>query len=220
MNDKLPSPEGDSKHAEASATHDKSAQKDKTKIPSFERGTFNIGQFRLDQSFAEHAGGEKLLTTVPVRKPGKEVWFRTHPDQDFRLATPVIELKDQKETYLVARPLWEELMGEPTFVKKLLIPAITRQGDLFLWPIRLPSSDGSLDDWNQSALEAAREASTRWTRLVSNMSLGAYVVIVGPDPQKEPTWPDKSLEEIVMIAFKNRIIETLDHPVIRQLRGL
>ena len=36
----------------------------------------------------------------------------------------------------------------------------------------------------------------------------------------EPDWPaDVALEEVVNIAFRGRLIETLDHPVIRRLRG-
>ena len=87
-----------------------------TALPCFDPPGFNLGQFRIDQNFAEHAGGEKLLTTIPVRKPSKEAYVRTHPDANYRLATPLIELKEQGELYLVFRQLWPELMDEPTFV--------------------------------------------------------------------------------------------------------
>lgn len=188
-------------------------------VPSFDPESFNIGAFRLDQSLVEHAGGKKLLTTIPVRKPSKECWFRTHPDEKCRLPSPVIELKEKGETYLVARSLWPELMGESTFVAKLFVPTLTRQGDLLLWPIRLPGEDGNLDDWNASAMEAATIAQTKWVRMSAKRSLGAYEIIVGPEPQPEANWPELSLDEIVRTAFKGRIIEKLDHPVIRQLRG-
>ncbi|MBP7827972.1 MAG: hypothetical protein KA236_15660 [Verrucomicrobia bacterium] len=189
-------------------------------LPSFDPASFNIDAFRLDQSLVEHAGGKKLITTIPVRKPSKECWFRTHPDEEYRLPCPVIELKEKSETYLVGRPLWAELTGESTFVAKLLVPTLTRQGDLLLWPIRLPGEDGNLDDWNASAMEAATIAQTKWVRMSAKRSLGAYEIIVGPDPQPEANWPELSFAEIVRIAFKGRVIETLDHPVIRQLRGL
>ena len=57
---------------------------------------------RLDQSVLETVGTCKLITTVPVRKPNQQEFFRVHPDPAYRL-TPaaVIELKDERETYLV-----------------------------------------------------------------------------------------------------------------------
>jgi len=189
-------------------------------LPNFEPTGFNLSQFKLDQNFAEHGGGQKLLTTIPVRKPSKESWFRTHPKEEYRLPAYVIELKQQGEIFLVARALCADLGEESTFVSKLLIPTLTRQGDLLLWPIRLPGADGSSDPWSTSALEAANTARTKWVRMSSKRSLGAYELIVAPDPQPEPNWPIKSLNEIVQIAFKGHVIDTLDHPVIRQLRGV
>ena len=215
----IPEASGENKEAKQPPLVLGEGDSQKAPLPSFAPAAFNVGDFRLNESFADHAGGQKLLTTIPVRKPSRESWFRTHPDEQCRLPTPVIELKEQGETYLVARPLWPDLMGEATFVAKLLVPTLTRQNDLLLWPIRLPGSDGTLDDWNASAMEASDIARKKWVRLCAKRSLGAYEVIVGPDPQQEPIWPPHSLEEIIRIAFKGRIIETLDHPVIRQLRG-
>jgi hypothetical protein len=217
-----PTPAGPERPAAESAGVEMDTEADKQAqppLPSFKPTDFNISCFRLNETLADHAGGQKLLTTVPVRKPSRESWFRTHPDEQCRLPTPVIELKEQGETYLVARQLWPELMGEATFVAKLLVPTLTRQNDLLLWPIRLPGPDGTIDDWSASAMDASNIARTKWVRLYAKRSLGAYEVLVAPDPQSEPTWPQHPLAEIIKIAFKGRIIESLDHPVIRQLRG-
>ena len=70
------------------------------------------------------------------------------------------------------------LADEKTFSPRLLVTAINRQGVLFLWPIRLPGADGKIDDWSRSAMDAADEAKSRWVRVTSNMSLGAYEVAV------------------------------------------
>jgi hypothetical protein len=132
----------------------------------------------------------------------------------------LIELKEQNEVYLVDRELWSELGSESTFVTKVLVPVMTRQQALLIWPIRLPGADGRIDDWNASALEAADIARGKWIRLSPNKSLGAYEVTAGPDPQAPLAWPEHSFEALLKIAFKGKIIDTLDHPVIRQLRGL
>jgi hypothetical protein len=190
-------------------------------LPSTKPGRFNLEKFRvIDADHVEHAGGRKLLTTIPVRKPSKESWFRAHPDPNYRFPARLIELKEQGEVYLVSSELWSELSSESTCVTKTLVPVMTRQHALLLWPIRLPGADGRIDDWNASAMEAADIARQQWIRLSPNRSLGAYEIIAGPDPQAAVVWPEQSFEALLEIAFKGKIIETLDHPVIRQLRGL
>lgn len=189
-------------------------------LPSGKPGQFNLDKFRVDEDdYAEHAGGQMMLTTIPVRRPSKESWFRSHPNSNFRFPARVIELKEQGETYLVDRDLWGELDGESTFVRKLLVPVITRQQALLIWPIRLPGPDGRIDDWNGSAMQAAEIATSTWIRLSPNKSLGAYQVIAGPDPQSNVTWPEQSIQQLLEIAFRGKIITSLDHPVLRQLRG-
>jgi hypothetical protein len=35
----------------------------------------------------------------------------------------------------------------------------------------------------------------------------------------DPVWPELTFNAIYRIAFKDRIIRTLDHPVVKRLRG-
>jgi len=179
--------------------------------------SFDVDSLRLSQDFASSIGVKKLLTTVSVKKPNPQAYVRVHPDEAFRLPTAVLELKEDKELYLVARELWDELGEE--IIPKMLYAAITRQGDPFIWPIRMPGEDGRLDPWNQSAHEAAQMAMEKWVRVKSNRSLGAYNVFESSVPLPEPTWPETRFNELLKIAFKERCIENHDHPVLRGLRG-
>jgi hypothetical protein len=176
-------------------------------------------RLRLSQDFASAAGVRKVLTTIPVRKPSREWFVRTHPDPAYRLETAVLELKEDREIYLVAPALWEALATEPTFSPKLLVLTVNRQGVVFLWYLRLPGPDGKIDDWSRSALEAANEAKKSWVRVTPNMSLGAYDVAVATGQLVEPTWPDRPFNEILRIAFRDKMISSWDHPVLRRLRG-
>jgi len=178
---------------------------------------FDPSRLRLSQNFAEMVGVKKALLTVPVRKPSRQDFVRVHPGEDYRLETAALELKDEREVYLVDRALWHELPGE--IVPKVLFTTINRQGVLTLWPIRLPGEDGRHDEWNRSALEAALMAQSRWIRVAANMSLGAYEVYEAVADLPDPAWPEVSFQEILKIAFKARFIADLDHPVIRRLRG-
>jgi len=179
---------------------------------------FDLENLRLSQNFRELVGVKKLLITVPVRKPGKQDFFRVRPGEDWRLETMVLEIKEDRETYLVAPELWPELPGE--LVPKVLLITINRQGVIAIWPVRLPGEDGRQDNWSRSALEAADLGRRNWIRLVANMSLGGYEIYQATrDDLPEPIWPDLSFQEILKIAFQDRFIQTLDHSAIRRLKG-
>jgi hypothetical protein len=51
------------------------------------------------------------------------------------------------------------------------------------------------------------------------MSLGGYDVFQATGDLPEPKWPEQPLQELLRIAFKDRFITTLDHPVLQRLRG-
>src|SRR5262249_33720377 len=160
----------------------------------------------------------KVLTTVPVRKPNAQDFVRVHPSPEFREDFPIIELKDEREEYIVTRNLVPELMSD--IVSKTLFTAINRQGTLFFWPVRLPGLDGKDLDWWRSGREAAELAMTSWVRVKANMSLGAYDIFKAESVLPELEWPEAGFWDVIKIAFKDHLIDTLDHPVIKRLRGV
>lgn len=180
-------------------------------------GILDLGKLRLSQNFEKKLGVKKAITHVPVRRPNRQEFVRTYPDDSFHFSTAVLELKEEAEVYLVDSALWAELSGE--IVAKILITTINRQGILSLWPIRLPDADGRLDSWNQSALDAAEMARNRWVRIAANRSLGAYDCFIACGDLPEPEWPDLSFQQIMNLAFRGNYIQDFSHPVIRKLRG-
>ena len=184
---------------------------------SLAEGNLDVESLRLSQDFAANIGVKKSILRVPVRKPDRQWFIQVHPDPDYSLQTAVIEVQEDRETYLVDRSLWSELPGE--IIPKVLLTGINRQGNLFLWPIRLPGEDGRHDEWNASALEAAEKAQGNWVRVVANMDLGAYDVYEATGNLLDPEWPDIGFQELLEVAFKQRFIQDGEHPVLRRLRG-
>lgn len=178
---------------------------------------FNPEALRLDQSFTETAGVKKLLTTVPVRKPGPQDFVRTFIDPSHRLPAAVIELKEEREMYLLTPAMARELPGE--FAIVTLITTINRQGVVSLWPIRLPAPDGRQSDWHRSAAEAAELAQRRWVRVKANMALGAYEMFEAIGTIPDPEWPELQFQDLLRIAFRDRLVDRPDHPLIARLRG-
>jgi hypothetical protein len=179
----------------------------------------DLSALRLDQSYAgDTVGVKKVLTTVPVRKPNRQEFVRVHPDPTYRL-TPaaIIELKEDRETYLLLPKMAQALPGE--FATVTLFTTITRQGTLFLWPVKLPNPNGRQNEWHRSAAEAAERAMKKWLRVTSSMSLGAYEVFEASGDIPEPVWPEPSFEEILAIAFRDRVVDRFDHPLVQRLQG-
>jgi hypothetical protein len=179
---------------------------------------FNLTNLRLNPSFTETAGVKKLRTTVPARKPNPQDFVRVHPDPAYRDNFVMIDLKEDREDYLVAPGIAPQLPGEIIF--KTIFTAINRQSIVFLWPVRLPSPDDKQNPWWQSAREAAEIAMTKWLRVRASMSLGAYDLSTPEGEIPDPVWPQESFEELLRIAYRGRLITDLDHPVIKRLRGL
>ena len=177
----------------------------------------DLDRLRLNPEMLEAASVKKLLTTVPVRKPLAQDFVRVRPEPQYRAMLAFIELKDDRETYIVDLGAVPELAGECLFAN--LFTAITRTGVLFMWPVKIPAADGRISEWNVSAATAAEHAMKGWIRVRSNMSLGAYEIFEAQGSIPEPIWPELSFEEIIRIAFKDKIIRSLDHPVVKRLFG-
>lgn len=179
---------------------------------------FDPKRLRLSQHFAQGSDVQRALVTVPVRKPSAQDFFRVHPHEEWCLDTAVIEIKADREVYLVAPEIWPLLPNECK--PKTLYTTIDRRNVVTLWPVRLPDENGRLDDWNRSAHEAAQLAMEKWVRLSADMALGAYRIDVAMGDFPEPVWPSGvTFQDLLKIAFKGKMIEDLDHPMLRRLRG-
>ena len=174
---------------------------------------------RIDQSVLNTGAAKKLLTTVPVRKPNKQDFVRVNQNPAYRLTVGLIELKENRETFLVVPAVSRELSESEFFLATLYL-TINRQKVLSIWPVKVPAADGRINEWHASAAAAAERAMDKWIRLAANMSLGAYEISEAIADYGQPEWPNLSFKEILKIAFKNRLIESSDHAVVQQLRGL
>jgi hypothetical protein len=176
---------------------------------------------RVDQTFSEGFAVKKTQTIIHVGKPSKQDWFRVNPSAAYMLpSVAIIELKDDREMYLVLPEVIPHIVGEYTLVH--LFTCINRHGVIRLWPIPLPGADGKQNSWHVSAFMAADKAKTKWVRIVPEMSAKAYTVFEAIAAISDPDWPEWTFQEILRIAFpeQTRIIKAPDHPIIQKLRGL
>lgn len=179
----------------------------------------DLSKLRLNSDLQDSVGVKKAIIHIPVRKPTRQEFVRVHPDENMRMPIAVIELKEERETYLVLPEIAQEMPGD--VAQKLVMTAINRQGVLFLWPVNLDLDETRFrrNQWNESASIAANMATKGWVKVAANMSLGSYEVFQARTNLPEPEWPDLSFQEIIKTAFSGSIISSTDHPVIKRLLG-
>jgi hypothetical protein len=189
----------------------------KANAPATAPDPFDPESFRLSQDFLNSGGAKKVLK-VPVRKTNPQEFFRVHPTH--RLTpTAVIYMHEDRQHFLVAQNMLAELVDE--LHPACLYLAITRQMNPFLWPVRIRGADGKFLEWHRSAHEAAETAIESWVKIKANLESGMYdTFIATAEGLPEPRWPEVSFEQVLRTAFPpDRIVDRLDHPVVRKLRG-
>lgn len=177
----------------------------------------NLDRLRLSMAMPE--GAKEVHVRLPVRKPQRQEFFRVHPNPDMALTTAVFEEKETREIYCVAPEMMDtfSMLGDLTPVTLML--AKTRQGALLMVPFKLPTDTAVTSGWFDTALHAAERAKTKWVRMASDMALGGYRVYEAESTLDDPEWPDQPLNELLELAFKNKVIDSPDHPVFNKLLG-
>lgn len=177
---------------------------------------FDPARYRMTSS--DQVDITTMLTNVPVRRPKRTEFFRVHPGAEYSMDVALLTFEDglDKESYLVApdvRPLVE---GEYHLTR--LHAAITKQNVVFLLKIKLTEnkSGGAM---MHTALEGAEMAKNLWVKMPWNAAAGNWDVLIAKGDLGEPDWPSKSMAELMGIAFRDRIIDSPDHPVVRDLGG-
>jgi hypothetical protein len=162
---------------------------------------------------------ERVLAVVPARPPKRDEFFRVRPGEDFTLDVLIYvrEHEMDKERYIIAPNLQAELPDVGRVHR--LFTCLSRRGVCFLWPAPLPAASGAGRSWHSSALEAAEEAKKTWLRLESDKDAGGYNRVRATADFGEPAWRDVPFAELLKIAFRDRLIDSVFHDVLRELRG-
>jgi hypothetical protein len=178
----------------------------------------DLERFRIDQDFATHVQTRKIAVSIPLRRPDRQHWIWIHPGLDWRASVAVLDDKANQRTYIVEPAIVPEVTAD--VVPKLLVTYATRQGTTGLWPIRLPDEAGRLDTYNESALTIIEQYPRRWIRVLTNQIDRCYEVLETPSvEQPAPKWPEGGFKELFSKAFKGRVINDINHSVLKALRG-
>jgi hypothetical protein len=159
------------------------------------------------------------LSVISVRKPGPREFFRSHPDPAYRRDVELFEHKGKEsELYLVHRCVAQ--LFEEELISVRLVTSINKVGSVFLCPIRIWDDDNvRLYRLFTSAMKIVARSETEWIRRRYSQDEGGYAGKAAVGDLGDPAWPSASFSELFRLAFDGRVIDNIDHAVLKELRG-
>jgi len=175
-----------------------------------------ISALRLSQDYEGMVEVTRVVTTVSIGKPNRQTFFRVHGD--WAAYYPIFAKKqdgERDDLYIVDTKAVPELA--PDVAPRLLVPVITRAGGLYIWALRIGTPEKEADRAAKSAYAAMQKAKTSWVRI--NWNGREFECFAAKSKLSEPEWPDITFDQMLELAFHDRIIESQEHPVVKALRG-
>jgi hypothetical protein len=189
------------------------------------QGTADVDPFDLDAQKVHGAEAyvQDMLVTVSARKPDRSQFFRVRSGPEWTIDLFLFTRKMEGragETYMIAPTIRDELpvsVREEVKLHRLFV-CVDKRGVPFIWPARLPNPLMP-SAYHTSALDIAKVAEEKWVRMYSDTAAGYYKMHVAEGDYGEPAWTQFKLGELVKLAYKERLIDSLDHDVIKELVG-
>ena len=182
----------------------------------------DVSSLVVDQTYSEGVVGGHKIFKIKERNPTKHEWFRTNPDPGYKqmLNGFVYDCGGDKVKYLATPEIAQYLEShgvecQPLQVRvccsKTLVP--------FLWVISgAPASmAGRETPWLKTKLEAAQRAEKTWVRLQWNAPERQHDIYENPQISTQPKFPEKTFQEIITEVFREKLLDTVDHPVVKDI---
>jgi hypothetical protein len=172
----------------------------------------------IDQSHMEEfTSTEEMSSDVECRRPPKGHFFTvraetTKPWQNRNLYF-LLQLEG-RDPYLVVPAIAKQKADEDTIRPVLIVRYVTMAGEEGLWPLKLNPPEGKSNRWNVSALNILEIAeSGRWVRIVSAKKSYRHQVSRRTFEETPPKFSDRSFDDLIIEAFKDRVVDSLDHEI-------
>ena len=179
----------------------------------------NLEALKISLEHAGLAGSTEVLARIPVRKPMRHEYFRVHPGDENCFTTVLYEDRETRENYFIAPTMLPLLRAVTDVAITTLVPFITKQKVLGIFPLKLSTDATVQSGWQSTAMAAAQTAKSKWVRMQADMGLGGYRIFAAEGQLGEPAWPETPFNELLDIAFKDRVIASEDHPMLNKILG-
>jgi len=157
---------------------------------------------------------------VPVGKPSKTTWFKTSPDKAFERLANMLDLGN-KGSYMVSGEVARYLGGNLVKVVRLHL-SWGVDGKPFLIPITLPDKSGRpWNQWHSSLDKAVKLSMVKPVNVVSDQNKGTNLIYTSDMPFPPLMLPEgTTMADLVNIAFQEKYIDDIEHPIIKEIKGL
>jgi hypothetical protein len=175
---------------------------------------------RRDLPGVQGASAAGLVTISVGKIPGKNEFFRTHPD--FRPTFAIVdhEIGMEKHYFAVSEEMVTALAGIGISVANhTLYLTISSKGALKVVPIRHADAEGNQNEYARTKEIGLLQGIEQWVRLYTDLENKSYKVFPAPvDRYADPIWPDIKPAKIFRLAFrdKGRLIGSTDHALFKK----
>jgi hypothetical protein len=193
------------------------AQSARSKILAARKSPEKVAQLIATQT-------EQLSVPVYKRLPDGAFW-RVRDDDDWDPKLSEVLLLPRKDggggpEFLLVLPELEALFQSDAKLRNLvryynLAFVADSRGRVGWWAV--PSR--SENDWHASARTGMRRLTVEWGMLKSDQGAKSYVLEKPNDDLGAPNWPAGSYDDWFVKGLSDKLIDTQDHPVLRELQG-
>jgi hypothetical protein len=177
-------------------------------------------KMRRDLPGVKGASAIGIVSIGVTKIPGKNEFFRTHPD--FQAVVPIVDLEVgmEQQFFAVSDEMVQALasIGITVSLHRLYL-TVTRDGAVRLIPVRCPDEDGDQNDYARTKELGLVRAKKEWVRIYTDLRNHVYKVFPAPAGKwSEPIWPELKHAKIFRLAFrdKGRLIDSVDHPLFQK----
>jgi hypothetical protein len=175
---------------------------------------------RRDLPGVKGASAIGIVSIGVAKTPGKNEFFRTHPD--FRPIIPLVDLEVgmEKQFFAVTDEMVEALAGIGiTVTDHALYLTVTPRGAVKIVPVRQANTDGEQNEYARTKEIGLVQGMTEWVRLFTDQENRVYKVFPAPaDRFPNPIWPALKHAKIFRLAFrdKGRLIDSPQHALFQK----
>jgi hypothetical protein len=175
---------------------------------------------RQDVPGAKGASAAGIVAINVSKIPGKNEFFRTHPD--FRPTVALVDHEEgiEKQFFAVTHDMVVALAGIGITVSNhTLYLTVTAAGAFRVVPVRQPFADGSQNEYARTKEVGLIQGITEWVRLYTDQTNKVYKVFTAPVGRfPDPVWPDLKPAKIFRLSFrdKGRLIDATEHKLFLQ----
>lgn len=159
----------------------------------------------------------RVITSVQLRKPKNGEFVRRNPHEE-GFVTELLDLGSDGLYFVEPRIAAQAQLQLKSFT---LHPVVNRDGVFFFWVTRNSAAGATPNSWNDSAETCVELSKTCWVRVSSNRDTKSYDCHEAHSSELPgPVWPSESIPQLLELAIAPRLIEDLEHPLVRRLMGL